>query len=216
MAGILVKQGRAGYLLDAMRRRLYSDVLVVGLRRDLTRSLEAPRAKIPITVRPLVDADHTAFQSAIRAAETGADARESMELMDRWRMLEAGVTTCYAAVDSHENLCYVQWLIQSDANRLIQDYFHGAVPELKPTEALIEGAYAFEEFRGLGIMACAMAQIAEKGADLGARWVVTFVGKDNLPSLKGCRRAGFEPFLTRRRSWRLLRRKYTFEPIQPE
>ena len=40
-----------------------------------------------------------------------------------------------------------------------------------------------------------MAQIAERGTDLGARWVITFVTVDNIPSLKGCQRAGFVPYL---------------------
>lgn len=44
----------------------------------------------------------------------------------------------------------------------------------------------------------AMAKIAEKGKDLGARRVVTFVAHDNLPALKGCKRAGFSPYLVRR------------------
>jgi hypothetical protein len=203
------------YLLDAARRRLYSDDLVIGLRRDLTVPLKTPQAKIPVTIRPLLGAaDSAALKAAIAASSAGADTHEAMELSDRLLLLESGVETCYAAVDEHDNLCYVQWLVGSNANAFLRAYYHGAVPELESDETLLEGAYSFEEFRGLGIMACAMAQIAERGSDSGARWVITFVGEDNIPSLKGCKRAGFDPFIMRRRSWRLFRRKYVFEPLR--
>ena len=64
-------------------------------------------------------------------------------------------------------------------------------------ERLLEWAFTFEQYRGLGIMACAMAQIAERGTLTGARWVLTLVEKNNIASLKGCRSAGFRPHQVR-------------------
>jgi RimJ/RimL family protein N-acetyltransferase len=43
-----------------------------------------------------------------------------------------------------------------------------------------------------------MALIAEKADTLGARYVITFVAPDNVPSLKGCQRCGFSPDLLHR------------------
>ncbi len=71
-------------------------------------------------------------------------------------------------------------------------------PRLAPYEALLEGAYTPEAYRGQGIIASAMALIAERAGDFGARWVVTFVDETNVASLKGCARAGFVPYLRRR------------------
>ena len=45
-------------------------------------------------------------------------------------------------------------------------------------------------------MPAAMGLIAEKGETIGARYVITFVAPDNIPSLKGCQRCGFFPDLT--------------------
>jgi hypothetical protein len=211
---LLVRRGRADDVLTALKLRLSSDTLSIGLHRDLTRAIEAPQSKIPVTVRPLVDADQASFQAAIRGAHVRADTRELKYLTDRLRMLEVDLGTGYGAVDAHGGLCYVQWLVTSDENRLLQKFFKHAVPALKADEALLENAYTFEQFRGQGIMACAMAQIAQRASDSGARWVMTFVAEDNVPSLIGCKRAGFEPFITRRRSTRLLRQRYTFEPLR--
>jgi hypothetical protein len=41
---------------------------------------------------------------------------------------------------------------------------------LSPDEALLEGAFTPESHRGQGIMPQAMASIAEKAKDLGARY----------------------------------------------
>jgi hypothetical protein len=53
------------------------------------------------------------------------------------------------------------------------------------------------------------------GPHLGARWVITFVTTDNEPSLKGCHRAGFCPYVLRRERWLLFRRRLSFEPLLP-
>ena len=43
--------------------------------------------------------------------------------------------------------------------------------------------------------------------------VVTFVADDNIASLKGCKRAGFSPYLRREERWRWFRRTLTFTPL---
>ncbi len=58
---------------------------------------------------------------------------------------------------------------------------------------MLEFSYTFKRFRGLGIMAPAVAWVAEQ--DPRARWAVTYVDRSNIPSLRGCRRAGFYPYL---------------------
>ena len=76
----------------------------------------------------------------------------------------------------------------------------GGFPPLADGEALLENAYTPPAYRGLGVMAAAMAQIAERARDFGARKVLTFVATDNIASLKGCQRAGFYPHLLHRRT----------------
>lgn len=111
-------------------------------------------------------------------------------------MLKAGTPTCYVAVDQRDGTpCYVQWLLGPAQNPTIKKL--GCFPLLKPDEALLENAYTPVSYRGMGIMAAAMALIAERAAEFGARYVLTFVGVDNIASLKGCERAGFTPFVVR-------------------
>ena len=50
----------------------------------------------------------------------------------------------------------------------------------------------------------------------GRRWVITFVGVDNVPSLKGIHRSGFLPYLLRIEKWFLFRRTIIFKDIPTE
>jgi hypothetical protein len=62
-------------------------------------------------------------------------------------------------------------------------------------------------------MASAMAQIAERASELGARQVITFVGERHIASLKGCKRAGFVPYVMRCEKYRLFRHRVTFTAL---
>jgi RimJ/RimL family protein N-acetyltransferase len=91
--------------------------------------------------------------------------------------------------------------------------FKGGFPLLAPDEMLLEGAFTLEAFRGQRIMPEAMSKIAEKGMDFEARRIYTFVGADNIPSLKGCKRSGFIPYSIRTDRWRLFRRSLEFAKL---
>jgi RimJ/RimL family protein N-acetyltransferase len=60
--------------------------------------------------------------------------------------------------------------------------------------------YTPPAYRGLGIMSAAIALIAERASEFGARHVLTFVGEQNIASLKGCQRAGFHPHMLHHRT----------------
>jgi len=107
----------------------------------------------------------------------------------------------------------MQWLVSSRENYRVQHQFGGQFPLLAADQALLEGAYTPPKHRGKKIMARAMAIIAERAQDLGARHVITFVAEGSGPSIKGCIRAGFTPYISRHESWRLLHRKFTFMPL---
>jgi hypothetical protein len=53
-------------------------------------------------------------------------------------------------------------------------------------------------------MGAAMAAIAEKGLQSGARYAVTYVQKDNIAAIKGCALANFYPYMTREEKWRIF------------
>jgi GNAT superfamily N-acetyltransferase len=171
-----------------------------GLRRDLEVPITSPIAKIPISVRPLEASDLSALLSE---DDEVLERHERLQIAWRRDFYKKAPEGCWVAVDERTGTpCYMQWLFGASENPLIRTF--GGFPRLEPDEALLENAYTPVAHRGLGIMSAAMAQIAERAADIGARHVLTFVGDDNIGSLKGCQRAGFHPDLWNTRVRRLF------------
>lgn len=201
-----------GQLADARRevvRRFGSTSTRVVLQRDLLRPFQVPTAKIPISVRPITLGERETF---IREAERSPD----NELKIRSRIMRVDMGTCYAAVDAAGHIGYVQWLFTSADNRALSDFFgKNFFPEIDAEEVLLEGAYTLSSHRRLGVMAAAMALIAQAGLEHGARRALTFVGDDNDASIRGCVSAGFTPCQRRYDQWRLLRRNIVLEATGP-
>ncbi|GAA4902833.1 hypothetical protein GCM10023204_03680 [Actinomycetospora succinea] len=204
-----VESGTYKETAKRLSKRVSSSTHAYGLKRDLTAPHETPVAKIPISVRKLTEAD----VPLILDEHAEVDEAERWERHTRVRLLERGIGTPYVAVDPDDDPCYVQWLFGPDENAEVRDFFHGIFPELAPGEALLEGAFTPTRHQGRRIMSAGMSMIAEKARDLGARDVLTFVGVDNIASLKGCERAGFLPAIDRWETRRLGRLRVTFRAL---
>jgi RimJ/RimL family protein N-acetyltransferase len=184
------------------------------LARKASESSTEPSAKIPISVRPYEPRDAVSLFSE---NDPKAAAAEAGEIEWRKSHLAAGIPTCFVAVDDRTGAaCYMQWLMGADQNSAIQQHLWG-FPILKPHQALLENAYTPPAYRGQGIMAAAMWQIAGKAFDKGLTEVLTFVTKDNIPSLKGCEKAGFHPVMTHNANSYLfgLVNRHIFGPLPP-
>lgn len=177
--------------------RLYGDWTSIGLRRDLTEHLTPPSAKIPIRVRLFEPRD---IASLFTLPEGASDA-DRYEVEYRRAILAEEFAPCFVAETEEGIACYMQWLLSSHENERIRRFFNRRFPPLTSQELLLEGAYVPPRFRGLRIMPAAMARVAEMGHEMGGSSVITFVEYDNIPSLKGCQRAGFVPYLVRRDRW---------------
>jgi GNAT superfamily N-acetyltransferase len=132
----------------------------------------------------------------------------------RLPVLHESIPTCYVATAEDGSICYMQWLVTADQQRRLRPYFKGELAGYRNDTVLLEFAYTFERFRGRGIMASAMAEIAERGLPLGARWALTYVKTDNIASLKGCANAGFRPFMIRTETWRGFRLHQSFQTLE--
>lgn len=194
-----------------LRRDLYAQQRSYGLRRDLQVPFSAPSAKIPIAIRVVTDGN---VPFLFPNANTPVSPQDEQELAWRRQMLASRTATCFVAVDQRNgDPCYVHWLFKAAQNATFAK--HRNFPILKPDEALLENAYTPPNYRRMGIMAAAMARIAERAADFDARYVLAFVGVDNIASLKGCKRAGFFPYIVRKQEQYGfgLVRKLGFEPL---
>ena len=206
---LLVKQFRFRDIAQRLALRAYQNNYSYCLRRDLQVPFTAPEAQIPIVVRPLAEDDiPKLFADVSRLPEF-----DQAFLYSRLALWKARIPTCYVGVTVEGAPTYIQWLMGPEHNENIQSFFSGTFPVLAPDEALLEDALTLAPFRGKGIMAAAMARIAEQGKTLGARYVLTFVDENNIPSLKGCKKSGFLPYMVRRQRWVLFHLSQTFTKL---
>lgn len=207
---LLTQPHSAAALRRAVGSRLRSETVAYGLRRDLTVPHAAPAAKVPLDVRPLESGDDL---SILETESCDLSPGTVFERLAQRRLIAAKLPTCWVAIGPDGKVCYMQWLIAPKENARIRGQWGDLFPQLGPGEALLEGAYTGDAYRGQGIMAHAMSRIAEAAREFGARSVQTFVGQSNIASLKGCKKAGFYPVQQRREVWRLLWRTVEFAPV---
>lgn len=202
-----LEQRDFGEIGAILRTKAWCTEHALGLGRDLATPFPAPAALIPISVRPIQPDD---VRALLNVAEPGIAPAERRDRTSRLHLLDAGFASCYVATAPDGQACYIQWLIAPDENDRLEAAFDGLFPRLAATEMLVEGAYTPAAFRGQRIMPAAMALVVEKAAERGAERALTFVGDDNIPSLKGCKRAGFVPCLRREAVHRLGHRRMVF------
>lgn len=205
----LIRNGHTRLFFRELKRRLYSRSYAFGLRRDMEKPFPHPEANIPIRIRRYKPED---FEPLM---DYGELEKTNPRLVKNQRgVAEAGMETCYVAVTEKDEPTYMQWLMGADQNDKIQAHFGNIFPRLKPGEALLEAAFMRPSFRGKRIMPEAMSKIASKTDEMpGVRYAMTFVEIHNIPSLKGCRRCGFSPFILRTEQWFLFKRRVSFGEI---
>lgn len=192
--------GHLKALIRTIRQWIWSDTLYLGLLRDLSIPHKAPKAKIPLIVRPANEVDREKIL-----------AMNQQGILIRHRLLNENMGTCFVALSPEGDPCYLQWILTASENDDIQSFFGpGFLPWLDPDEVLLEGAFTPDKYRGLGIMPDALSQIAHKALDFQAKKAFCFVEAENIPALKGCKRAGFSPYMTRNIRFRMFFRKISF------
>lgn len=193
-----------------IKRRLHSNTVSLGLRRDLTIPYQPPAAAIPISVRLLRDKD---VPHLLNIHEPGLNRKELEEYTSRLLLLREGVGTCYVAVTEQDVPCFLQWLIRANDNEKLSTIFNGIFPTLREDEALLEDTFTPRGFRGQRIMPAATTMISEVARKAGARYVITFVSIDNMSSLKSHKRAGFVPYLRRVERWSFFQRTLSMDVL---
>ena len=205
------KAGR-DLLLERAWQQFWLDKLFFGLRCDLAKLPPRQKAKMPVKMEPVDLQCYEAFAAEF-ALVTGHDA---VEVYARERLREAGVSGAHHTLAANGESAFVQWLVLADAQDRLHSFQPGRYRHLGPDEALIEGAYTFTASRGKGLMIEGMGQLLVKAREAGAKTAWTYVALENLPSLRGCARVGFEPDHLRRNRRRLGAMQTEFLPLTLE
>lgn len=192
----LVKKGEFKFLWSGITRRIYSQNLAYGLKRDLNVEIPTPPTLLKLEFRHYQESDAPYFE---------------LDNINHG-LVEKQIDHCYVATKD-DNPVYRVWLMGSSQNEKIKEFWGSSFPPLKSNEALCENSFTIPKYRGFGIMPYAMAKIAEKGKDLGADTTIIYTDVDHIISLRAGDYAGYHPFILRRTKWFLFNKSVSFEEI---
>ena len=88
--------------------------------------------------------------------------------------------------------CYIQWLVSSADDYVVSRGFRSSFPRLREDEVLVDNVFTFEKHRGKRIMPSVIVELSDMARRKGFKRMLTYVREDNISSLKGFERAGFE------------------------
>ena len=213
MAGFVVRRDPDS-IVARLARRIWSSQDSFGLACALDDLPEPRAARIPVKMEAQEPATFTGFVKEQQHDLTDAEAEF---IRQRVEMCGEGVRTLYAALDPEGEAIYTQWLLKPGDETALHRAAPGYFPDLAPDETMVEGAYTFTNFRGHGAMGDGMHQLLEIAQATGATRCLTYVGFDNIASLRGCHKVGFELDHVREAQRRLNKRVFARrEPTEGE
>lgn len=210
--GIGLLRSRLGrrWLWQALRLRIYSRRIGIGLLRDLHGpTFTTFRAKVPTSIRLLEPDDDLSLLEDL----PDLDPQLARFRMDQRWLMKGDLPTPWVAIDPEGKVGFMTFLLTSKDNAAMQARWGDMLPELQPDEAMIEGIYTAEKYRGLGMMVDAGTRIVEEARG-NAKWGMGFVWERNPAVLKAGMKGGWFPFAKREERWLLFRRRIRFLPLE--
>jgi GNAT superfamily N-acetyltransferase len=198
------------WLWHTLRLRTYSRRVGIGLLRDLHGpAFTNFRAKVPTTIRQLRPDDDLSLLDDL----PDLDPRLARYRMDQRWLMTGDLPTPWVAVDPDGKVGFMTFLLTSRDNAAIQARWGAMLPTLQSDEAMIEGIYTAEKYRGMGLMVDAGTRIVEEARG-SARWGMGFVWERNPAVLRAGMKGGWFPFAKREERWLLFRRRVRFLPLE--
>ena len=189
---LLLKVSGLREFFDQLKRQVYSHHVQVGVEKYLEDASGKPvesKTKYVLQVGSKED-----MEKAFRQITT--ESKESVQqLLNREWLYQSGFGKWHVAKTCDTNeLCFLQAVIGPEDNRLLDDGFKGWFPRLQKDEILLEGAYAFEKYRGGGLCHAVASDIKGIYRAQGFQRMITYIRKDNVSSIKASEKTGFKKF----------------------
>jgi len=174
-----------------LKGQIYHKYAFVSLQKNLdTKSLPLP-CEVKYSLHLASEED---MQEMLELAR--AEGKESAyELIGRKLFYDSGFRDCYVARSADTNeLCFIQWMISPQVCQGLYRDFGNMLPMLESTDLWMENSYTFKKYRGKKLYPSALVDLAQIARDKGFKRILTYVREDNIASIKGCERAGFQIF----------------------
>ncbi|OGO23739.1 MAG: hypothetical protein A2144_05180 [Chloroflexi bacterium RBG_16_50_9] len=189
---MLLKIAGFRVFLEQLKRQVYSRETQVGLDLKLQEAnVPVHQAKIKYNLSLASEKD---IEEALQKA--GSESKESVQkLLYRKWLYESGFRNWYIARTADTgDICYMESVIDSEDYKHADGDFSNWLPELKEGEALVEGAYTFEKYRGQKLSTAVSVDLVQIYKKKGFSRILTYIEKNNIPPQKVVEAVGFTRF----------------------
>jgi len=105
------------------------------------------------------------------------------EIVARLFFRQTGFKHCYFAKTPNGQPAYMQWLIYPDENEIITKHFQYRFYPLKANQVMLENAFTFPKFRGLGLLPCVSAELLTIARNQGYKNGIVYIQKNQIASI---------------------------------
>lgn len=105
------------------------------------------------------------------------------EIVARLFFRQTGFKHCYFAKTPNGQPAYMQWLIYPDENEIITKHFQYRFYPLKANQVMLENAFTFPRFRGLGLLPCVSAELLTIAKNQGYKNAILYIKKNQITSI---------------------------------
>lgn len=185
----LLRRGPKRLIARRLVGRVWGRRVFYELRCELDGLPDVRPARLPVR---MASATQSRLHAALRKEREVATGTSYLQVLYLERFVEAGVEEPFLAHGADGASMYCQWLIRPRDHGRLEAAMPGRYRPVAREEVVLEGAYTFVAFRGLGMMADGMSQLLTIAQEEGYAWATTYVAADNPAALRGCHRAGFQ------------------------
>ena len=206
-----VRTGDARGLLARVGKRIRSESVRIGIRKELTVADEAKSATEEYRFRTASMEDIQAVLDPLRGAET--DANEIKQRRLRHHVASVfGPSRCYVADCGDLGPSFMQFVFFAEDNEILQARNPEIGPPMKPGEATVDYLYVSPDARSLPFVTACLLRVAEEARLRGATSLITYTPVGNKASLLASHLAGYRPFARQRSEYRFFRHRVSYEP----
>ncbi|MDR3566732.1 MAG: hypothetical protein P4L43_01755 [Syntrophobacteraceae bacterium] len=119
------------------------------------------------------------------------DTESRREIFARAMFFKNGFKNCYALRSKTGLIAHIQWVVFPEENDLIGTHYRGHFMPLDRGEIMIENAFTFPRFRGLGLYAYGTRGLMDLGRQQEYKKASSYVRSEKVASLNELIRLGF-------------------------
>lgn len=119
------------------------------------------------------------------------DLKNRKEIVTRVLFYQSGFRNGYVGRWKNGELAYLQWLVYPFENEIIRRHFKRIYHELVENQVMIENAFTYPKFRGLGLLPSLSYRLLIKARDEGYKSAVAYIRRNSIVSLNEFFRLGF-------------------------